>query len=298
MNNYDQIFVTEDWLQQHLDDPDVAILDVRAGFRPQPPGPSDFFSMRVNYEEAHIPNAHYLHMVEDLSKHDGDFPFEALVPQDLHQLLGSMGISNSQTLVIYGGDMHAVTHRCWWVLRQAGAQDVRLLNCTYDTWLNEGRPTTKQEPNKPPETFQATPLPHWIASKDTVSDAIGNPKIGLLNALTKEQFEGQGQHYGRPGRIPGSISVPYTAIVNPATGALKEPSELTQILQEAGANEFDQLITYCGGGIAASTAFLALDVLGYPNIALYDGSLMEWNQDPNAPLESGPAKLTKSANDS
>ena len=128
MNNYEKTFVSADWLQEHMDDPDIAILDVRAGFRPQPPGPSDFFSMRVQYDEAHIPGAHYLHMVEDLSDPDGSFPFTALAPQKLHRLLGELGISNDQTMVIYGGDAHPVTHRCWWVLRQAGAKDVRLLD--------------------------------------------------------------------------------------------------------------------------------------------------------------------------
>ena len=289
MNNYEKTFVSADWLQEHMDDPDIAILDVRAGFRPQPPGPSDFFSMRVQYDEAHIPGAHYLHMVEDLSDPDGSFPFAALAPQKLHRLLGEMGISNDQTLVIYGGDAHPVTHRCWWVLRQAGAKDVRLLDSTYDRWVQAGRPTTNLVPNRQPQTFQATALPGWIANKEVVAAAIDNPKVGLINALSEEQFEGKGQYYGRPGRLPGSISVPAAAVIDPGTGSLREPSELAQILHNSGAGDFDQLITYCGGGIAASTAFLALDIVGYNNVALYDGSLMEWNQAPEAPLEVGPA---------
>lgn len=282
-----EIFVSADWLEARLDSTDIAILDVRAGFRPQPPGPSDFFSMRQQYEEGHIPNSHYLHMVDDLSKPDGAFPFEALSPPDLHRLLGEMGVSNSQTLVIYGGQMHAVTHRCWWVLRYAGAQDVRILNCAYDSWVKQRRPSSQKVPDIPPTRFQATPLPRWLASRDDVYAAINDPNIGLINALTREQFEGEGQHYGRPGRIPGSISVPFTAIIDPESGALRSGPELTAILQQSGAGNFEQLITYCGGGIAASTAFLALEVLGYTNVALYDGSLLEWNQDPDAPLESG-----------
>ncbi|HAQ44443.1 MAG TPA: hypothetical protein DCQ67_10770, partial [Acidimicrobiaceae bacterium] len=63
MSDHSLTFVSTSWLEDHLDDPDVAIVDVRAGFRPQPPGPSDFFSMRSDYERAHIPGAHYLHMV-------------------------------------------------------------------------------------------------------------------------------------------------------------------------------------------------------------------------------------------
>jgi thiosulfate/3-mercaptopyruvate sulfurtransferase len=116
---------------------------------------------------------------------------------------------------------------------------------------------------------------------------MSDPAVGLVNALSAEQFEGLGQHYGRPGRIPGSISVPAMSVIDPLTGALRQRAELENVFREAGADDFGSLITYCGGGIAASTAFLALDTLGYTNVSLYDGSLLEWAQDPEAPLEVG-----------
>jgi thiosulfate/3-mercaptopyruvate sulfurtransferase len=77
-------------------------------------------------------------------------------------------------------------------------------------------------------------------------------------------------------------------LTDPISGALRKPDELQEAFDKAGANNFDHLITYCGGGIAASTAFLALKLIGWDHIALYDGSLMEWNDDPVAPIEVGP----------
>ena len=280
-------FVSADWLEEHLADPAVAIIDVRAGFRPQPPGPSDFYSMRDEYLQGHIPGAHYLHMVDDLSDPAGSFPFTALPATKVHDLLGAMGISNDQTLIIYGSDMHVVTHRCWWSLRQAGAKKVYLMDTTYDHWVQDGRPVTGTLPNKPPCVFEAVEVPGWITRKHEVVTAIDDPKVGLVNALSLEQFEGLGQHYGRPGRIPGSISVPAMSVIDPSTGALRQRSELENVFREAGADDFESLITYCGGGIAASTAFLALNTLGYTNVSLYDGSLLEWTKDPEAPLEIG-----------
>ena len=288
MSDHSPTFVSASWLEDHLDDPDVAIVDVRAGFRPRPPGPSDFFSMRSDYERAHIPGAHYLHMVDDLSDPAGSFPFAALAARNVHDLLGSMGLSNDQTLVLYGANVHVVTHRCWWSLRQAGANDVRLLDGTYDHWLQDGRPVTDEVPDKSPCTFTATEIPQWIANKESVAAAVDDPAVGLVNALSREQFEGEGQHYGRPGRIPGSVNVPAMAVIDEATGALRTRSELETVFRNAGADGFERLITYCGGGIAASTAFLALEVLGYDNVSLYDGSLLEWTKDPQAPLEVGP----------
>tara|TARA_Y100000768_G_scaffold386371_1_gene374630 strand:+ start:3619 stop:4488 length:870 start_codon:yes stop_codon:yes gene_type:complete len=280
-------FVSADWLEEHLTDPAVAIIDVRAGFQPQPPGPSDFYSMRSEYLQDHIPGAHYLHMVDDLSDPVGSFPFTALAATKIHELLGKMGISNDQTLVIYGSDIHVVTHRCWWSLRQAGANKVRLMDTTYDHWVQDGRPVTHLLPDDPPCEFEALEVSEWVTHKDDVTAAMSDPSVGLVNALSAEQFEGLGQHYGRPGRIPGSISVPAMSVIDPLTGALRQRSELENVFREAGADDFESLITYCGGGIAASTAFLALDTLGYTNVSLYDGSLLEWAQDPEAPLEVG-----------
>jgi thiosulfate/3-mercaptopyruvate sulfurtransferase len=289
MNSYGPTFVSASWLEDHLGDPEVAVIDVRAGFRPQPPGPSDFFSMRTEYDETHIPGAHYLHMVDDLSDPAGPFPFAALAATDVHDLLGAMGVSNDQTLVLYGANMHVVTHRCWWSLRQAGANNVRLLDGTYDHWVQGGRPVTDAIPENSPCAFVATEIPEWIVDKEVVAAAVDDPTVGLVNALSHEQFEGDGQHYGRPGRIPGSVSVPAMSVIDPSTGALRERSELETVFRNAGADGFERLITYCGGGIAASTTFLALDVLGYDNVSLYDGSLLEWSKDPQAPLDVGPA---------
>lgn len=288
MADYDEIFVQADWLQERSGDPDVAILDVRAGFRPRPPGPSDFFSMRSNYEAGHLHGAQYLHMVDDLSDPNGSFPFTALDATQVHRLIGTLGFSNEQTLVLYGGAVHPVTHRCWWMLRQAGARDVRLLDCTYDDWVNDGRPVTREPVAVDPQIFDGFAKTDWIATKATVLAAIEDPTIGLVNALTEEQFEGRGQFYGRPGRIPSSLSVPAANLTDPISGALRNPDELQEAFDKAGANKFERLITYCGGGIAASTAFLALKLIGWDHIALYDGSLMEWNDDPVAPIEVGP----------
>ena len=136
--------------------------------------------------------------------------------------------------------------------------------------------------------FHRQRIPEWIANKDEVAAAVDDPAVGLINALSREQFEGEGQHYGRPGRIPSSVNVPAMSIIDSTTGELRRRSELETVFHEAGADAFERLITYCGGGIAASTAFLALNVLGYENVSLYDGSLLEWSEDPQARLEVGP----------
>jgi thiosulfate/3-mercaptopyruvate sulfurtransferase len=117
-----------------------------------------------------------------------------------------------------------------------------------------------------------------------VQASLDRPDIALVNALSAEQFAGRGQPFGRPGRIPGSISVPSATLIDRTSGAFRPIDELAKAFDAAGASSYNQLITYCGGGIAASTTFVALRLLGYDNVALYDGSLLEWSSDATLPL--------------
>jgi thiosulfate/3-mercaptopyruvate sulfurtransferase len=107
-----------------------------------------------------------------------------------------------------------------------------------------------------------------------------------VNALSEEQHRGTGGvTYGRPGRIPGSRNVPARDLVDPKTHAYLGPEELRARVSERGALEADRVITYCGGGIAASSVALVLASLGHERVAIYDASLSEWAADPTLPME-------------
>lgn len=106
-----------------------------------------------------------------------------------------------------------------------------------------------------------------------------------INALAREQFEGTGgAHYGRPGRIPRSVSMPLRAMLDARTGRFHDAARLRAMLAATGAFEAERIIAYCGGGIAASGTFFVLSLLGHDRVALYDGSLLEWSRDPDLPM--------------
>ncbi|USG60016.1 sulfurtransferase [Sneathiella marina] len=277
------LLVDADWLEARLEDPTVRVIDTRVTIVPQPPGPSDYVSLYPDYLASHIPGAGYLHMVEDLSDPDGAFPFALPSPEVIWQRLGDLGIRSSDTIVLYGNHIHFATHRCWWVLAVAGA-DVRLLNATFANWVAEGRPLASGAESFEAVTFDATPRTEWVASKADVIASMTDPDTTALNALSAEQHAGRGQPFGRPGRIPKSLSLPAAAMMQPDSGAFRSVDEIARALGETGVSKSDQLITYCGGGIAASTTFVALRLLGYENLSLYDGSLLEWSADPDLPL--------------
>ncbi len=290
------LLVDAPWLEAHLDDPQVSIIDASVDIVPRPPGPSDYVSRHAQFERAHIPGAHYLHMVDDLSDPAGDFAFTQPQPGAVEQLLSERGIGTNQTVVLYGGQVHWAVHRCWWVLAAAGVQDVRLLDCSFAQWQAQGRAVAATGPAEGADQvhrqsaggaasgsgLRARP---WHASKDDVVASLSDPGTALVNSLSAEQFAGRGQPFGRPGRIPGSISVPAASLIDPDTGSFRSTNALHTAFDAAGAFGYDRLITYCGGGIAASTTFFALQLLGMDNVTLYDGSLLEWSADPKLPLE-------------
>lgn len=104
-----------------------------------------------------------------------------------------------------------------------------------------------------------------------MQDSLNNPAIALVNALPAEQYAGRGLPFGRPGRIPSGISVPSTTLIDSRSGAFRPTDVLAKTFMATGANAYDGLITYCGGRIASSTTFIALRLIGYDNVALYDG---------------------------
>jgi thiosulfate/3-mercaptopyruvate sulfurtransferase len=126
-----------------------------------------------------------------------------------------------------------------------------------------------------------------FADKAAVLGALGDGAC-VLNALTEEQHRGTGGVvYGRPGRIAGSANVPARALVDPRTHAYLSAGELRARFEAVGALGTQRVVTYCGGGIAASSAAFVLALLGHENVAVYDASLSEWAADPALPMETG-----------
>lgn len=123
--------------------------------------------------------------------------------------------------------------------------------------------------------------------RDAVRGALGSAQVRMINALSADEHAGRVSRTPRPGRIPGSGNVPAGSLVDPATGRYRPIDELRAILQAAGALDAPRVIAYCGGGIAATSVAFTLARLGAPDIAVYDGSLVDWSSDPLLPMETG-----------
>jgi thiosulfate/3-mercaptopyruvate sulfurtransferase len=156
-------------------------------------------------------------------------------------------------------------------------------------WSREGRPVEIGVARaRPPATFVVQADRKLMVGKEAVLAAIEDSTICTINALSREQHTGTGGTvYGRAGRIAKSVNVPAAALLDPATGVYLPAPELRAKLAAVGAFDKPQVITYCGGGIAASSDALVLTMLGHPDVRLYDGSMSEWSNDQSLPMETG-----------
>jgi thiosulfate/3-mercaptopyruvate sulfurtransferase len=283
-----EILVDPAWLEPRLGDPKLVVLDCTVWMTPQPVGASICRSGRPDWEKGHIPGAQYVSMVEDFADPAGDIAYRLPEHEAVVERLRRLGIDDDSTVVLYGAGYLATVTRIYWVLRVSGARDVRLLDGGWARWVAEGRPVSTEMPPPRRGSFGGARIPAMLAGYEDVRAAIDDPSTCLINALAREQFEGTGgAHYGRPGRIPRSVSLPLRAMFDAGTGRFHDAARLRAMLAATGAFEADRVIAYCGGGIAASGTFFVLSLLGHDRVALYDGSLLEWSKDPALPMVTG-----------
>lgn len=138
-----------------------------------------------------------------------------------------------------------------------------------------------------PARFTAHPRPGLFVTKEEVLGGLDDDRTAIVNALEPSVFRGDRVDYGRAGHIPGSANVPFIDLVDRHTHRYLPPAELRNVFGDVLASEPDRIVTYCGAGVAASSAAFALGLLGVEGVAVYDGSMLEWAADPSLPLVTG-----------
>lgn len=283
--------VSTDWLERNLGRADLAILDATVVLD------IDTWSAnsgRRTYDEAHVPGAGFVDVIEELSDAaaDRELPrgvraYRLPSAEQFAAAIGAHGVSNDTNVVAYDttGGMWAA--RLWWMLRVFGHDRVAVLDGGWRAWQAEGRPTSTAAPSTAPARFDARLRPELLATKEQVAAAAaGDGSACLVHALSPEMFSGAEQAaLPRAGRIPTSVNVPFATVYR-EDGTLRPPAELRELFAPALERDAERVVTYCGGGIAASADALALATIGV-QAAVYDGSLVEWAADESLPLEVG-----------
>lgn len=273
------VLVSTQWVQDHLDDGSIRIVEVDEN--------PDL------YREAHIPGAIGFDWKKDLQD---PVRRDFLGPREFGELMGSRGISNDHTVVLYGDRNNWFAAYTYWYFRYYGHDKVKLMNGPREKWIAEGRPTTTEVPNYPPQTFHTKEPDESIrARRDEVLAALGKD-VKLVDVRSPAEFAGEiispagyeQEGAQRAGHIPGAINVPWAQAVN-EDGTFKSREELERLYREKGVLEDDKpVIAYCRiGERSAHTWFVLHELLGYDKVENYDGSWTEWGNMVAVPIERG-----------
>lgn len=282
-----EFLVSTDWLAERLGDPKLRIYDCTTHLLPHPTKAYTVGSGREDYDKGHIPGADFLDLQEELSDPDSEFRFTFPSPELFAAAVGRHGLGDETEVVLYSTTTPQWASRIWWMLRAFGFDNAKVLDGGLVKWAKEGREISTAPAAYAPATFTPRPRDGLIVQKEEMLAAIDNGAVCTINALSREQHAGGGRAYGRMGRIAGSTNVPTAELLDPETTAFLPAADIAAHFADVGADKSERVLTYCGGGIAASATALLLVMLGHENVGLYDNSMSEWSNDESLPMETG-----------
>jgi thiosulfate/3-mercaptopyruvate sulfurtransferase len=281
--------VSPEELRDALGDERVRVFDATVFLRRATAGgPYTVESGHESYARGHIPKAAFADIPGALSDPASPFAFTLPAAEQFAAAAGRLGIGDGTHVVAYAQDAPMWATRLWWLLRYFGHDDTSVLDGGLGAWTAAGGPVEPGESRYPPAPFTGRSRPALLARLADVRETTGNGSACLVNALSPAAFRGEGPGaYSRPGRIPGSVNVPWDGLVDPATNRFRPPAELAAALNNGGVRADQPVIAYCGGGISATVDLFALSLTGRDDARLYDGSLTEWSAHPDLPLVTG-----------
>jgi thiosulfate/3-mercaptopyruvate sulfurtransferase len=273
--------VSAEWLEQHLGDPDLVVLDVTVIVEPDAAGNLRSVNGRENYESGHIPTAGFADLMGDLSDPDSPLEFGMPSPQQFAAAMGKLGVGDDSRVVLYDTMGSSWAARAWWMLRWIGFDRAALLDGGLAAWTAAGGSLSTEPVERGARSLTVNLRPELIAGQEEVRAAIANDAIQLIDAMPAMHYRGEWAMYDQPGHIPGATNAPVSSLFDEA-GHFRPVDDLAAMF---GDDKGKRTITYCGGGIAASADAFALTRLGFTDVAIYAASLEEWTADPENPME-------------
>lgn len=278
--------VSSKWLAAHLGEPGIVVLDATWAMKGTTP------TAKEMYVAQHIPGARHFD-IDRISDHGSSLPHMLPTPEQFAAEVGLLGVGEDNLVVTYdAGGMASAAARVWWMFRVFGHDRVVVLDGGLPKWLADGREVESGVPaTAMPKSYVADFRTHLVRDLDAIKVISKQGGETLADARASGRFEGTAPEpwaHGRRGHIPRAKSLPFTDLVDPVAKTLLPVKQLRAKLTEAGLTQ-GPIVASCGSGVTACVIALALNEIGRPDVAVYDGSWAEWGLHAELPAVIGPA---------
>lgn len=271
------------WLAEHLEAPDVRIVDASYYL------PHEGLDPRTEFEAHHIPGAVFFD-IDEIADTTSDLPHMIPPPEKFSARVRKLGLGDGVRIVIYDQRGIFSAPRVWWTFRLFGHQDVAVLDGGLPKWLAEGRPVEDGPADPSERHFTARTNSFMVRDLDQMVKNLEKGREQVLDARSRARFEGSEAEPRpglRPGHIPNSRCLPFTKLLDPRTQTMLPAKELCRRFEAAGIDMHRPVVTTCGSGVTAAVLALGLSIAGHKDVAVYDGSWAEWGQPGDTPVATG-----------
>lgn len=276
--------VSTEWLEAHLDAPDVRIVDASYYL------PIQKRNAREEYEAEHIPGAVFFD-IDDIADENSRFPHMLPSPEKFSAKVRKLGLGSGNKIVVYDATGFAsAAARVWWMFRVFGHKDVAVLDGGFPKWLREQRPTADIPPPPRERHFMARVDTTLVRSAEQLLENLETGREQVADARAAGRFTGAEPELWpvkKRGHIPGSLNVPFLKLIEGRERTMKPADDIARAFTEAGIDLDKPVIASCGSGVTACVLALGLHLIGHQDFSVYDGSWAEWGDRDDTPVEEG-----------